>query len=80
MGAKSMSPVHVFFKKLEIKLYPEFLSAQACTFGPKICTLSTRTCTLCSTIASDLFALTFLPHLFTMLVNLACTNMSIKND
>ena len=28
-----------------------------CTFGPKICTLTTRTRTLGSTIASDLLAL-----------------------
>ena len=53
----------IFVKKLEIKLYPEFLSTRTCTCGPQICSLSARTCTLWSTIAFDIFALTFLPNL-----------------
>ena len=32
--------------------------------------LNTRTCTFCSTIASDFSTLTFLTHLLTTLVNL----------
>ena len=60
----------IFVKKLKIRFYPEFLSNQICTFGPQICTLGTQTCTLCSTIASNIFALTFLPHLLETLVNL----------
>ena len=71
VGAKSMSPCSpIFVMKLEIRLYPEFLSTQTCTFGPQICTLGTQTYTLCSRIASNIFALTFLPHLLTTLVNL----------
>ena len=60
----------IFVKKLKIRLYPEFLSSQKCTFGPQICTLGTQTCTLCSRIASNIFALAFLPHLLATLVNL----------
>ena len=51
----------IFAKKLEIRLYPKFLSTQTCTFVSQICTLRTQTCKLCSTIASNIFALTFLP-------------------
>ena len=36
----------------------------------QICTLGTQTCTLCSRIASNIFALAFLPHLLATLVNL----------
>ena len=60
----------IFVKKLEIRLYPEFLSTQTCTFSPQICTLGTQTCTLYSTIASKIFALTFLPHSLTTLVDI----------
>ena len=60
----------IFVKKLNIRLYPEFLSNQIRTFGPQIRSLGTQTCTLCSTIASNIFALTFLPHLLATLVNL----------
>ena len=52
----------IFVMKLEIRLHPEFLSTQTCTFGPQICTLGSQTCTLCFTIASDIFASTFLPN------------------
>ena len=52
----------IFVKIPEMRLYEEFSCTQTCsTFGPQICTLSTRTCTLWSTIAFDIFALTFLP-------------------
>ena len=60
----------IFVKKLNIRLYPEFLSNQIRTFGAQIRSLGTQTCTLCSTIASNIFALTFLPHLLATLVNL----------
>ena len=60
----------IFVTKLEVRLYPEFLNTQTCTFGLQICTLNTRTCTFCSTIASDFSTLTFLTHLLTTLINL----------
>ena len=60
----------IFVKELEIRLYLKFLSTQTCTFSPQIYTLGTQTCKLCSTIASNIFALTFLPHLLATSVNL----------
>ena len=39
--------------------------------GPQICTLGTQTCTLCFTIASDIFASTFLPHSLTTIKELS---------
>ena len=46
----------IFLKKLEIGLYPEFLSSETCMFGPQICKLGlgTQTCILCPTIATTL--------------------------
>ena len=69
-GCQKYESSPIFVTKLEIRLYPEFLNTQICTFGPQICTLSTRTSTFCSTIASDFSASTFLPHLLTTLINL----------
>ena len=60
----------IFVKELEIRLYLKFLSTQTCTLSPQIYILGTQTCTLCSTIASNIFALTFLPHLLATSVNL----------
>ena len=69
-GCQKYESSPIFVKKLGIRQYPEFLSTQTCTFGAQICTctcVSTRTRTLCPTIASNIFALTFLPHLLTTL-------------
>ena len=52
-GCQKYESSPIFVTKLEVRLYPEFLNTQTCTFGPRICTLSTRTGTFCSTIASD---------------------------
>ena len=69
-GCQKYEPSLIFVMKQEIESHPEFLNTQTCTFGPQICTLGTQTCTLCFTIASDIFASTFLPHSLTTLKNL----------
>ena len=69
-GCQKYESSPIFVTKLEVRLYPEFLNTQTCTFGLQICTLSTRTCIFCSTIASDFSTLTLLAHLLTTLINL----------
>ena len=61
-GCQKYESSPIFVTKLEVRLYPEFLNTQTCTFGPQICTLSTLTCTFCSTIASDFFT-TFIDNI-----------------
>ena len=64
-----MSPVQ-FFRETSDKIISGVFKYQNMHIWSQICTLSTQTCTLCSTIASEIFALTFLPHLLKTLVNL----------
>ena len=59
-GCQKYESSPIFVMKLEIRLYPKFLTTQTCTFDPQICTLNTRLCTLCFMIASNIFALTLL--------------------
>ena len=72
-GCQKNESSSIFLKKLVIRLYPEYLNLKYLNthIWSQICTLSTRTCTWCSSIASDIFALTFLPHSLKTLDNLA---------